>query len=57
MSSEYNSSIAFLTTLALLLPLPSSAKPFNQGSNQNPANLNSTYNIPSAHFHHWVCEH
>ncbi|CAC9639819.1 efflux RND transporter periplasmic adaptor subunit [bacterium endosymbiont of Bathymodiolus sp. 5 South] len=40
-----NSSIAFLTTLALLLPLPSSAKPFNQGSNQNPANLNSTYNI------------
>ncbi|VVH66908.1 Efflux transporter, RND family, MFP subunit, AcrA/E family [uncultured Gammaproteobacteria bacterium] len=40
-----NSSIAFLTTLALLLPLPSSAQPLNQGSNQNPANLNSTYNI------------
>jgi hypothetical protein len=37
-----NSSIAFLTTLALLLPLPSSAQPLNQGSNQNPANLNST---------------
>jgi multidrug efflux pump subunit AcrA (membrane-fusion protein) len=40
-----NSSIAFLTTLALLLPLPSSAQPLNQDSNQNPANLNSTYNI------------
>ena len=39
-----NSSIAFLTTLALLLSLPSSAQPFNQDFSQNSENFNSTYN-------------
>jgi multidrug resistance efflux pump len=40
-----NSSIALLTTLALLLSLPALAESFNQDPSQHSKNFNSTYNI------------